>query len=167
MRATLTRTALASAIALASSQAALANDNTLQLDQMVVSAAGFEQKITDAPASISVITGEELKKKRVSNIAEALNDVEGVDVSGNAGKTGGLNVSIRGMGDAYTLVLVDGKRQNPAGNVTPNGFGETRFSFLPPVSAIRAHRSHSRPDVYPVWLRRHGWGDQHHHQEGR
>ena len=75
MRATLTRTALASAIALASSQAALANDNTLQLDQMVVSAAGFEQKITDAPASISVITGEELKKKRVSNIAEALNDV--------------------------------------------------------------------------------------------
>lgn len=136
MRATLTRTALASAIALASSQAALANDNTLQLDQMVVSAAGFEQKITDAPASISVITGEELKKKRVSNIAEALNDVEGVDVSGNAGKTGGLNVSIRGMGDAYTLVLVDGKRQNPAGNVTPNGFGETRFSFLPPVSAI-------------------------------
>ena len=136
MRATLTRTALASAIALASSQAALANDNTLQLDQMVVSAAGFEQKITDAPASISVITGEELKKKRVSNIAEALNDAEGVDVSGNAGKTGGLNVSIRGMGDAYTLVLVDGKRQNPAGNVTPNGFGETRFSFLPPVSAI-------------------------------
>src|SRR5690606_22589290 len=52
------------------------------------------------------------------------------------GKTGGLNVSIRGMGADYTLILVDGKRQNAAGGVTPNGFGETRFGFLPPPNAI-------------------------------
>ncbi|HMP62247.1 MAG TPA: TonB-dependent receptor plug domain-containing protein, partial [Phenylobacterium sp.] len=32
--------------------------------------------------------------------------------------------------------LVDGRRQNAAGNVTPNGFGETSTSFLPPISAI-------------------------------
>ena len=115
---------------------AQAAQNAVILSDTVVSAAGFEQKITDAPASITVISAEELKKKRVSSLAEALNDVEGVDVAGNAGKTGGLNISIRGMGDAYTLVLVDGKRQNAAGDVTPNGFGETRFSFLPPVAAI-------------------------------
>lgn len=135
MSALSSRTALASAIAFATSLGAQASE-PLALGDVVVSAAGFEQKITDAPASISVISGEELQKKRVSSIAEALSDVEGVDVSGNAGKTGGLNVSIRGMGSAYTLVLIDGKRQNPAGNVTPNGFGETSFSFLPPITAI-------------------------------
>lgn len=129
------RTALACAV-LGSSLHAVAETESIVLDDMVVSAAGFEQKITDAPASISVISGEELKKKRVSNLAEALSEVEGVDVSGSAGKTGGLNVSIRGMGPDYTLILVDGKRQNPAGGVTPNGFGETRFGFLPPTSAI-------------------------------
>src|SRR5690606_36960461 len=53
-----------------------------------------------------------------------------------AGKTGGLNISIRGMGSDYTLVLVDGRRQNAAGSITPNGFGETSSSFLPPPSAI-------------------------------
>src|SRR5690606_30883186 len=36
----------------------------------------------------------------------------------------------------YTLVLIDGRRQNSAGSVTPNGFGETSTSFLPATSAI-------------------------------
>lgn len=128
------RSALAVAL-LGCTLPALANE-PVNLDAMVVSASGFEQKITDAPASISVISGEALKKRRVASLAEALTDVEGVDVSGSPGKTGGLNISIRGMGSAYTLILVDGKRQDIAGNVTPNGFGETKTSFLPPVNAI-------------------------------
>lgn len=133
----LPRTSLASAITLAGAFIGNAHANEpIALQDVVVSASGFEQKITEAPASISVISGEELKKKRVSSLAEALNDVEGVDVSGNAGKTGGLNISIRGMGSAYTLILIDGKRQNTAGDVTPNGFGETKSSFMPPVNAI-------------------------------
>ncbi len=103
---------------------------------MVVSAAGFEQKVTDAPASISVISGQELQQKRYNNLAQALGDVEGVDVGQGTGKTGGLNISIRGMPSEYTLILIDGRRQNAAGNVTPNGFGETRTSFMPPLSAI-------------------------------
>ncbi|KAK0339126.1 hypothetical protein LTR94_035844, partial [Friedmanniomyces endolithicus] len=70
------------------------------------------------------------------SLAEVLATVEGVDVGAAAGKTGGLNISIRGMPSDYTLVLVDGRRQNPAGNITPNGFGETSTSFIPPMSAI-------------------------------
>lgn len=107
-----------------------------QLDTVVVSAAGFEQDMKEAPASITVVTREQLEKKRVSNIADALKDVEGVDVGGAVGKTGGMNISMRGMPSEYTLVLIDGRRQNSAGNVTPNGFGETSTSFMPPVSAI-------------------------------
>ena len=103
---------------------------------IVVTAAGFEQKIENAPASISVIRRDELETERFNNLADALADVEGVDVGGTAGKTGGLNVSIRGMPSDYTLVLLDGRRQNAPGNVTPNGFGETSTSFLPPLSAI-------------------------------
>ncbi len=40
------------------------------------------------------------------------------------------------MPSDYTLVLIDGRRQNAPGGVTPNGFGETSTSFLPPYSAI-------------------------------
>ena len=129
------RTALASAIALAASFGAQANE-PIALGDVVVSASGFEQKITEAPASISVISREELQQKRYNNLAQALGDVEGIDIGQGTGKTGGLNISIRGMPSQYTLILIDGRRQNAAGNVTPNGFGETSTSFIPPLSAI-------------------------------
>jgi outer membrane receptor for ferrienterochelin and colicins len=129
------RTALASAIALAASFGAQANE-PIALGDVVVSASGFEQKITEAPASISVISREELQQKRYNNLAQALGDVEGIDIGQGTGKTGGLNISIRGMPSQYTLILIDGRRQNAAGNVTPNGFGETSTSFMPPLSAI-------------------------------
>ncbi|MDH1624041.1 TonB-dependent receptor [Pseudomonas chengduensis] len=135
MSALSSRTALASAIALAASFGAQANE-PIALGDVVVSASGFEQKITEAPASISVISREELQQKSFSNLAEALEDVEGIDVRQGTGKTGGLNISIRGMPSQYTLILIDGRRQNAAGNVTPNGFGETSTSFMPPLSAI-------------------------------
>ncbi len=115
----------------------LANETTKLDDvQVVTSASGYEQKITDAPASISVISQKDLQNKKYSNLAEAIEDVEGVDVRGGNGKTGGLNISIRGMGSENTLVLIDGRRQNSSGNNTPNGFGETNNNFLPPLSAI-------------------------------
>lgn len=129
------RTALASAIALAASFGAQANE-PIALGDVVVSASGFEQKITEAPASISVISREELQQKRYNNLAQALGDVEGIDIGQGTGKTGGLNISIRGMPSQYTLILIDGRRQNAAGNVTPNGFNETSTSFMPPMSAI-------------------------------
>lgn len=105
-------------------------------NDIVVTAAGYAQRIIEAPASISVLDRANLEEKRFGSLAEALQDVQGVDVGGEAGKTGGLNISIRGMPSDYTLVLIDGRRQNAPGGVTPNGFGETSTSFLPPFSAI-------------------------------
>ena len=44
----------------------LANETTKLDDvQVVTSASGYEQKITDAPASISVISQEDLKQKTI------------------------------------------------------------------------------------------------------
>ena len=107
-----------------------------RLQEMVVTASGFEQELKDAPASISVITREELQTRHYRDLAEALQNVEGIDVRGATGKTGGLNISIRGMPSDYTLILIDGRRQNVAGDVTPNGFGDALTSFMPPISAI-------------------------------
>lgn len=106
------------------------------LEEVVVTASGFEQRISQAPASISVIPRAEIEEIRAVSLAEILNNVEGVDTGAAVGKTGGQTINIRGMGSDYTLVLIDGRRQNTAGSVTPNGFGETSSSFMPPVSAI-------------------------------
>ena len=109
---------------------------TPEMREVVVSASGFEQELKQAPASIAVVTREELETGNFRDLAEALRNVEGIDVMGGTGKTGGLDISIRGMPGDYTLILIDGRRQNVAGDVTPNGFGAALNSFMPPVSAI-------------------------------
>lgn len=106
------------------------------LSEVVVSASGFEQELKQAPASISVVTRQELETRNYRDLAEALQNVPGIDVMGGTGKTGGLDISIRGMPSEYTLILIDGRRQNVAGDVTPNGYGAALNSFMPPVSAI-------------------------------
>ena len=105
-------------------------------EDVIVTAAGFEQQVRRAPASVTLVPREALQQRRMATIAEALVDVEGVDVGQDVGKTGGLTISMRGMPSDYTLMLIDGRRQNAAGNVTPNGFTETATSFMPPVGAI-------------------------------
>ncbi len=105
-------------------------------DAITVTAGGFEQIVREAPASVTVIQRADLQTRRVADLAQALIDVEGVDVGQNVGKTGGLTISMRGMPSDYTLMLIDGRRQNAPGSVTPNGFGETATSFMPPVGAI-------------------------------
>jgi outer membrane receptor for ferrienterochelin and colicins len=120
----------------AAAQGQAGTSDSEETADVVVTAAGYEQNIVEAPASITVLDREELEDKRFVSLAEALQDVQGIDVGGEAGKTGGLNISIRGMPSDYTLVLIDGRRQNAPGGVTPNGFGETSTSFLPPFSAI-------------------------------
>lgn len=120
------------------SSATYANNEpaTHQLSTIVVSAAGYEQDIKNAPASISVVTKDDIEKKNASNIAELLSDIPGVDIRNGVGKTSNLNISIRGMGSNYTLILIDGRRQTTSSDVTPNGFGETATGFLPPISSI-------------------------------
>lgn len=105
-------------------------------DTVVVTAAGFEQKITDAPASISVITREDLSQRPYMTLLDAVRDIEGVDVGETRDKTGQGTISMRGMGSDYTLILVNGKRQNNHGDIYPNNFGGNQFNHIPPLDAI-------------------------------
>src|SRR5690606_28214450 len=104
---------------------------TKELDRVVVTATGFEQKIVDAPASISVITPEDLAKRPYITLLDAVRDLEGVDVGETRDKTGQGSISIRGMGPDYTLILVNGRRQNNHGDIYPNNFGGNQFNHIP------------------------------------
>lgn len=106
------------------------------IDRVVVTASGFSQMIEQAPASISIIDNFMLESKPYHGLAEALSEVEGVDIGDSVDKTGAPAISMRGMPSDYTLILIDGRRQNAAGNVTPNNFGGTQNNFIPPMSAI-------------------------------
>ncbi len=105
-------------------------------DDIVVTAAGYEQKITDAPASITVVTEVELRERPYMTLIDAVRDIEGVDVGETSDKTGQRTISIRGMGSDYTLILIDGRRQNNHGDIYPNSFGGNQFNHIPPLDTI-------------------------------
>jgi len=104
----------------------------LTLEEVTVTAAGYEQSVENAPASVTIITGDELRKKSFRDLTDALRDVEGVTVNGGANET---DISIRGMPADYTLILVDGKRQS-ARESRVNGNSGYEQSFIPPAEAI-------------------------------
>ncbi|HDC4436653.1 TPA: catecholate siderophore receptor CirA [Klebsiella quasipneumoniae] len=95
----------ASVVSLAFPALADVNEETL-----VVTASATEQSVKDAPASISVITQQDLQRKPVQNLKDVLRDVPGVQLTNEGDNRKG--VSIRGLSSSYTLILVDGKRVN-------------------------------------------------------
>ncbi|MGE1081368.1 TonB-dependent receptor domain-containing protein [Pseudomonas shirazensis] len=104
----------------------------LTLEDVVVTASGFEQRVEDAPASITVIDGEDLRRKSYRDLGDAVRDVEGVTVNGGANES---DISMRGMPGDYTLIMVDGKRQS-ARESRVNGNAGYEQSFVPPAAAI-------------------------------
>ena len=114
----------------------LVGEEKYYIDEVVTSASGFAQELKDAPASISNISNQELLDKPIRDLGDALSNVAGVSIDQSVGKTGGYNISIRGMPSNYTLILLDGKRQNTSSAGLPNGFSEVFSSFMPPISAI-------------------------------
>lgn len=109
-----------------------ADGGVTELEQVVVTASGFEQNVKDAPASITVVTREQLEKGEYRDLTDALRDVQGVAVTGVANEK---DIYIRGLPGAYTLILVDGKRQSTR-DARTNGNSGFEQSFLPPVQAI-------------------------------
>lgn len=126
-----------SVAALLVAQASVLADDTTKLEEITVTtAAGYEQKLVDAPASISVVTKEDLAKKPYTNLLDAVKDIEGVDIGETRDKTGQGTISLRGMGGDYTLILIDGKRQNNIGDIYPNSFGGNQQNHIPPLEMI-------------------------------
>lgn len=98
-----------SALSLSLPAAALENETEQRKeDIMVVTASAVEQNLKDAPASISVITAEDIQRRPVQNLKDILKEVPGIQLTNEGDNRQG--VSIRGLDSGYTLILVDGKR---------------------------------------------------------
>ncbi|WP_415237950.1 TonB-dependent receptor domain-containing protein [Seleniivibrio woodruffii] len=104
-----------------------------EIKPVVVTATGYEQYISDAPASISVITKEDIAKQPAATVTDLLKKVEGVSIVG--GSPNETDISVRGMPGEYTLILVDGKRQNTRETMN-RGTGGVQANLIPPLDAI-------------------------------
>jgi len=101
--------------------------------EIVVTASGFEQEISQAPASISILTRDELEKRPFTSLEDAVRNVEGVSVVG--GDPNSTDIVIRGMPGEYTLIMLDGRRQSTRETMN-RGTGGVQANLIPPLAAI-------------------------------
>nr|WP_180317096.1 TonB-dependent receptor [Delftia acidovorans] len=108
------------------------NKADTSLSTVVVTASGTAVDIKEAPASISVITREDIERKPVTSIGELLSTIPGV-TGGLSGTGAQSKIKLRGLPEKYTLILVDGKRQgNSAGINYRDDLGSQDLDWISP-----------------------------------
>lgn len=107
------------------------------MDPLVVTATGSEQALRDAPASISVLTREELENKPMRDLTDILGSVVGVTLSRGGNQR---TVQIRGLPSRYTLILIDGKRVDSDANVFRGNDYDTGWIPLDAIERVEVVR---------------------------
>jgi vitamin B12 transporter len=103
----------------------------LEMDTMVVTATRSPERVSETAPAITVITGEELERKQVPTVADALREVPGLTVSESGSRGSVVSVLIRGADADQVLVLIDGIRVNST------TLGAFDFSGLTPENIER------------------------------
>lgn len=117
------RAALAAA-AMAVAESAVAQD-VVRLDDVIVTGSHVPVPSKEVGSAVTVITGEELRRKQVRLVSDALREVPGLAVSRN-GPVGALTqIRLRGAEANQTLVLLNGIEMND-----PSGASEFDISTL-------------------------------------
>ncbi|WP_096086247.1 TonB-dependent receptor plug domain-containing protein [Agaribacterium haliotis] len=79
--------------------------------QVVTAASGYEQKLSDAPASVTIVAREQWRQSGATTLEDAIEPVAGVHVGKNNATQGNPLVSIRGIGgftSRNVKMLLDG-----------------------------------------------------------
>lgn len=82
---------------------------TVELDEVKVTAGRVEQELLDVNMSVSVITQEEIRRSSARNVGELLEDIPGVRINNDGGQ-GMKRIKIRGEDAFRTLVMIDGQK---------------------------------------------------------
>ena len=83
-------------------------DQEAEAEPVIVSATRTDIPLDQSPASVSVITSEEIDAKQIERVSDALREVPGLSVV-QTGTPGQLtSVFARGLNSAHTQVLLDG-----------------------------------------------------------
>lgn len=143
---TMKRTRLVAAMALCFGASAVTQaqaQQTQQVEKIQVTGSNIKRIDTETPSPVVTITREQIRQSGQRDIAELLRNVSAasagsqLDNSSNSFSNGAQTVSLRGLGSAGTLVLLNGRRMTPSAFADPNTGNSTVYNLNSvPVDAI-------------------------------
>lgn len=105
---------------------------TSALPVVTVTATLTEQDARTAPASVTVITAEDLARRQATDLLDAVRGAPGITFSGR--QVGGRKtLALRGLEGKHTLTLINGRRISASDDVI--GHSDYQYGWLP-ISAI-------------------------------
>ncbi|MGO4704938.1 TonB-dependent receptor plug domain-containing protein [Microvirga sp. 2MCAF38] len=117
-------------------------NQTIALDEIVVTATRTPLDITKAGSAISVITAEEIAKESPKSLADVLRRVPGLSVVEAGGPGSTTLVRIRGAESGQTLVLIDGVRVNdPSSSAGEFDFANLVATDIERIEVLRGPQS--------------------------
>ncbi|MCE9537068.1 MAG: TonB-dependent receptor, partial [Nitrospirae bacterium] len=88
--------------------------DTIETREVVVSATKTPVPVTQLTSAVEIITEEDLKRRQIKMVSEALRLSQGLTVFSNGGPGTSTSVRIRGSNSDQVLVLIDGAIMNSA-----------------------------------------------------
>lgn len=89
--------------------------DTARTTPIVVTATRSALAADRAPSSVTVLTGERLRREGIATVADALREVPGLSLAQTGSYGGATSLFVRGGESKFTKVLVDGVPVNEAG----------------------------------------------------
>lgn len=118
---------------------------SFDLDQIVITATRSEEKLKDVPASVSVITAEDMEKSGANNAADVLKKVTGlfvVDLYGNGNDT---RIGLRGFqgvnANQNIQIQIDGIAVNDQGQGINTVLGNINLDNIEKIEIIKGPAS--------------------------
>ncbi len=112
----------AAAAILAVSMAAHAQEQTQQLERIEITGSSIKRFANEGSLPVQIITQEEIKATGTTNVADLVQRIPAMqgftvgDISIGSNSGGIVTASLHGIGESYTLVLVNGRRVAPTGS---------------------------------------------------
>jgi len=119
---------------------ATARAQSVELPQIVVSAGQAPMEASRVGASVTVISGDELREKHIPTVAEALRSVPGVEVDQSGGRGTLTQVRIRGDEANHVLILIDGIEVNAVADANFD-FADLTVDDVERIEVIRGPQS--------------------------
>jgi vitamin B12 transporter len=110
-------------------------------DDLVVTASRIAETADDTLAPVSVITRDEIERRQIRSVPEALKRVPGLTLTNNGGQGKATSVFLRGSESDHVLVLINGVK---VGSATLGAFNFESLSIddVERIEVVRGPRSH-------------------------
>jgi len=124
-------------ICLATAAGAVEDSDVAELDEVVVTATRTNATLSNAPAAVTIVNAKDIEAKNVSRLGDALDQVPGLYLRGGAlgqsqGTIGTSGMSLRGIDQTKTLILLDGQPIQDANTGKMNW----RIPFVEDISRV-------------------------------